>query len=252
MDKYLVVGRGVVGSIFSGAPQFDVVSHDEWHNLNLDSYTGMVCAAAMSTEAACKDATVEEVFEANVYLPLRILKHALSRQIRAWYSRRRVCIAFRTFTVKRIDVSPHNRYTASKVFMEARLQEESYSHLYIYRVPFVVLFSMHPNDFGERSKAWTYVEDVTASVVYRADIEHAIKTAMNGVGTGGIYNIASGSAHFPRFLEDRSGWEGDVVPAHSMGRTPNSIIDCEKRHAQIANRTMNNSAHFFAHRILPC
>ena len=229
MDKYLVVGRGLVGSIFLDDSQFDVVSHDEWHNRNLDNYSGMVCAAAMSTEAQCLEVTMGEVFEANVYLPLRILKYAMSRQI--------PCVVFSTAGVYRVphihgeedDVSPHNRYTASKVFMESRLLEESYSLLYIYRIPFVVLFTTHPSDFGERIKNWKQVEDVTASIVYRGALEHAVRAAMNGVAGGGIYNIASGSVHFPRFMEDRFGWRGDVVPAHSMTmRSPNSIVNCDK------------------------
>ena len=118
MDKYLVVGRGLVGSIFSEDPQFDVVSHVEWHSRDLDSYSGMVCAAAISTEAACQQATMAEVFEANVMLPLRILKLAKARNI--------PCVVFSTAGVYREagervetdDVHPHNRYTAIPLYRQ--------------------------------------------------------------------------------------------------------------------------------------
>ena len=178
MDKYLVVGRGLVGSIFAGDPQFDVVSHDEWHNRNLDSYSGMVCAAAISTEAACQKATMAEVMEANVTLPLRILKLAKARNV--------PFVAFSTAGVRseEDDVSPHNRYAASKIMMEYVLQQEVYSKLFIFRIPFVVLFNNHPNDLSGRIQNWTRVEDVTASVVYRAELERSVQAAMRGETPG--------------------------------------------------------------------
>ena len=235
MDKYLVVGRGLVGSIFSEDPRFDLVSHDEWQNRNLDAYSGMVCAAAISTETECQKATMAEVLKANVQLPMQMLRAATSMNI--------PLVAFSTAGVYREagvrreedDVSPHNRYAASKVFMEHALQSQTlqiacgvfYERLFIFRIPFVVLFSNHPNDLGMRVPNWSKCEDVTASIVYRADLEHAVIAALNGA-PGGVYNIASGMVHFPRFLEDRFGWRGDVVPAHSMARTPNSQLDVSK------------------------
>ena len=228
MDKYLVVGRGLVGSIFSEDPQFDLVSHDEWHNRDLDTYSGMVCAAAISTEALCQKATMAEVMEANVTLPLRMLKLAKARNI--------PFVAFSTAGVYREagvrkeedDVSPHNRYAASKIMMEYTLQNEAYQHTFIFRIPFVVLFNNHPNDLSGRVLNWRKCEDVCASVVYKADLEHSAKQAMSQLCDGGVYNIASGTIHFPAFLEDRFNWKGDVVPAHSMGRTPNSQLDTRK------------------------
>ncbi|MDE0042254.1 MAG: sugar nucleotide-binding protein [Candidatus Poribacteria bacterium] len=228
MDKYLVVGRGLVGSIFSEDSRFVVVSHDEWHNRNLDSYSGMVCAAAISTETECQKARMAEVLEANVELPLRMLKLAKARDI--------PFVAFSTAGVYREagvrkeddDVSPHNRYTASKIMMEYALQNEVYQKLFVFRIPFVVLFNNHPNDLSARVQNWTQCEDVNASVVYRADIEHSVRSVMEKSPDGGIYNIATGIVHFPSFLSDRFGWRGDVVPAHSMGRTPNSQLDTTK------------------------
>ena len=227
MDKYLVVGRGLVGSIFLEDSRFDIVSHDEWQNRNIDDYSGMVCAAAISTEAACLAVTMEEVIKANVYLPLRLLKQAKARDV--------PFVVFSTAGVYRTagvrteddDVHPHNRYTASKIMMESRLMEESYPYLYIFRIPFVVLFNNHPNDLSARVQNWKQVEDVTASVVYRAALEGSVTAAMRGEAEGGIYNISSGDVHFPRFLEDRFGWRGEVVPAHSLGRTPNSRLDTD-------------------------
>ena len=235
MDKYLVVGRGLVGSIFSEDPQFDLVSHDEWNSRDLDSYSGMVCAAAISTETLCQQATMAEVMEANVTLPSRILKQAKARNI--------PCVVYSTAGVYREagvrkeddDVSPHNRYAASKIFMEHTLQSQThqiacgvfYDRLYIFRIPFVVLFSTHPNDLGMRVPNWSKCEDVTASIVYRADLEHAVIAALKGA-PGGLYNIASGTVHFPTFLEDRFNWRGDIVPANSLGRTPNSQLSVEK------------------------
>ena len=228
MDKYLVVGRGLVGSIFSEDSQFDVVSHDEWQNRNLDTYSGMVCAAAISTEALCQKATMAEVMEANVTLPLRILKLAKTHNI--------PCVAYSTAGVYREagvrteedDVSPHNRYTASKIMMEYTLQNEAYQHTFIFRIPFVVLFNNHPNDLSARVHNWEQCEDLNASVVYKADLERSVRQAMTKTCEGGVYNIATGIVHFPSFLEDRFGWDGEIVPAHSMGRTPNSQLDTDK------------------------
>ena len=228
MDKYLVVGRGLVGSIFVDDPQFDLVSHDEWHNRDFDNYSGMVCAAAISTEALCLQATMAEVIEANVELPLRMLKLAKVRNI--------PCVAFSTAGVYRSpgvrreedDVSPHNRYTASKIMMEYVLQNEAYQHLFIFRIPFVVLFNNHPNDLSGRVHNWEQCEDVNASVVYKADLEHSVRQALTMPCEAGIYNVATGIVHFPSFLSDRFGWKGDIVPAHSMGRTPNSQLNTTK------------------------
>ena len=227
--KYLVVGRGLVGSMLAEDDRFDAVSHEEWYVAAQEQpYAGIVCAAAMSTEGKCLEATMAEVIEANVYLPLRILKLAKARNV--------PFVVFSTAGVYRMagvhtevdDVHPHNRYTASKIMMESRLMEESYPHLYIFRIPFVVLFNNHPNDLSGRVRNWKQVEDVTASVVYRAALEGSVTAAMRGEAEGGIYNIASGDVHFPRFLEDRFGWKGDVVPAHSLGRTPNSQLNVVK------------------------
>lgn len=236
MDKYLVVGRGLVGSIFSEDPQFDLVSHDEWNNRDLDSYSGMVCTAAISTETLCQQATMAEVMEANVTLPSRILKQAKARNI--------PCVVYSTAGVYREagvraetdDVHPHNRYAASKIFMEHTLQSQPhqvacgvfYQRLFIFRIPFVVLFNNHPNDLSARVHNWAKCEDVNASVVYKADIKHSVRHAMTKSCEGGIYNIATGIVHFPSFLSDRFGWRGDIVPAHSMGRTPNSQLDVSK------------------------
>ena len=236
MDKYLVVGRGLIGSIFSEDSQFDLVSHDEWHNRDLDSYSGMVCAAAISTEPLCQQATMAEVMEANVTLPLRILKVAKARNV--------PLVAFSTAGVYREagvrkeedDVSPHNRYAASKIFMEHTLQSQPhqvacgvfYERLFIFRIPFVVLFNNHPHDLSGRVPHWNKCEDVNASVVYRAQLQESVCKAMQNNTPGGVYNIASGIVHFPAFLEDRFHWEGDIVPAHTLGKTPNSQLDTGK------------------------
>ena len=236
MDNYLVVGRGLVGSIFAEDSRFDVVSHGDWHNRDLDSYSGIVCAAAISTEPQCQKATMAEVLEANVELPLRMLKLAQARDI--------PFVAFSTAGVYREagvrkeedDVHPHNRYAASKIFMEHTLQSQTrqiacgvfYERLFIFRIPFVCFFNNHPHDLSGRVPNWKKCEDVNASVVYRVVVEHAVHRALSEPTAGGIYNIASGIVHFPTFLEDRFNWKGDVVPAHSMGRTPNSQLDTRK------------------------
>lgn len=227
MDKYLVVGRGLVGSIFSDDPQFDVVSHAEWHSRDLDSYSGMVCAAAISTETLCQRATMAEVLQANVELPLRLLKLAKTHNI--------PFVAFSTAGVYREagvrneedDVHPHNRYMASKIYMEHTLMNEAYPNLFIFRIPFACFFNNHTHDLSGRVPNWKQCEDVNASIVYRAALEHAVRAALRA-SCGGIYNIASGTVHFPSFLEDRFGWDGEIVPAHSMGRPPNSQLDTFK------------------------
>ena len=242
MDKYLVVGRGLVGSIFSEDSRFDVVSHHEWRYASKSDYAGIVCAAAISTEPKCLEVTMEEAIEANVYLPLRLLKLAKARNV--------PFVAFSTAGVYRTagvhtesdDVHPHNRYAASKIFMEHSLQSQPhqipcgvfYERLFIFRIPFVVLFSNHANDLGMRVPNWSKCEDVTASIVYRADLAHAVDAALMGDAPGGVYNVASGTVHFPTFLEDRFGWRGNVVPAHTLGKTPNSQLDVSKaKHANL-------------------
>lgn len=233
MDKYLVVDRGLVGSIFLNDSQFDVVSHDEWYNHNLDDYNGMMCTAAISTEAECQKVRMEDVLKANVELPLQMLQAAKSKNA--------PLVAFSTagvyqsagVRVEDDDVDAHNRYTTSKIVMEYALMNETYSRLFIFRAPFVVLFSARVNDLGQRVQTWAKCEDVTASIVYRADLRHAVIRALDHERpvAGGIYNIASGIVHFPTFLEDRFGWQGTIVPPHSLSRTPNSQIAVHKANA---------------------
>lgn len=231
MDKYLVVGRGLVGSFFEDMPGYDVLSHEEWYLAANKSYHGIVCAAAMSTEPLCQSVTMGEVLEANVSLPLRLLKLAKTRDI--------PCIFFSTAGVYRSpgarsetdDISPHNRYTASKVMMEYALQSETYHKTYIFRIPFVVGFTQQPTDFEARIRTWEKCEDVNGSIVYRGDITHAVTNALTRPITPGIYNIASGIVNFPRFLEDRFNWKGDIVPAGSLSKTPNCQISTSKAHA---------------------
>lgn len=228
MPKYLVVGRGLVGSVFADNPKFDVVSHGQWQLGSKYEYSGIVCAAAISTEALCQKATMTEVFEANVMLPLRLLKLAKARDV--------PFVSFSSAGVYREpgvrkeqdDVNPHNRYTASKVFMEHALQIESHEKLFIFRIPFVVFFNYHDHDLSGRAKRWTHCEDVTASIIYRSALEYAVHKALLNEAPGGIYNIASGSVHFPTFLADRLDWRGEIVPAHSMGRAPNCQLDTSK------------------------
>ena len=231
MQKFLIVGRGLVGSFFLDMPEYDVVSHDEWYLAANNSYHGIVCAAAMSTEPKCQSATMGEVFESNVSLPLRILKLAKTREI--------PCIFFSTAGVYRSpgvrsetdDICPHNRYTASKVMMEHTLQSERYLKTYIFRIPFVVGFTQRPTDFEARIRTWKKCEDINGSIVYRGDITHAVTNGLTRPIAPGIYNIASGIVNFPRFLEDRFNWKGDIVPAGSFSKPPNCQISTSKAHA---------------------
>lgn len=228
MERYLVVGRGLVGSIFSEASQFDLVSHEEWYNRNLDNYGGMVCAAAISSETACQKARMEDVLKANVQLPMQMLRVAKSNNISFVVFSTSGVYRSAGFRREEDDISPNNRYAGSKVFMEYALQNEAYPKLFIFRIPFVVLFSTRPNDFGSKVANWQKCEDVTGSIVYRADLLNAVLRALQSEAPGGIYNIASGAVHFPSFLEDRFGWRGDIVPANSLGKTPNSRLDVSK------------------------
>lgn len=230
MQKFLIVGRGLVGSFFQDMPEYDILSHEEWYLAGDNSYDGIVCAAAMSTEPLCQSATMGEVLEANVSLPLRILKLAKTREL--------PCVFFSTAGVYRSpgvrsetdDINTHNRYTASKVMMEYALRSEAYQKTYIFRIPFAVGFTQQPTDFEARIRTWEKCEDVNASIVYRGDITHAVTTALTRPITPGIYNIASGIVNFPRFLEDRFNWKGEIVPAGSLSKTPNCQISTLKAH----------------------
>ena len=231
MKKFLIVGRGLVGSFFKDVPECDVLSHEEWYLAGNNAYRGIVCAAAMSTEPLCQSATMAEVLEANVSLPLRILKLAKARDM--------PCVFFSTAGVYRSpgvrsetdDISSHNRYTASKVMMEYALQSEAYHKTYIFRIPFVVGFTQHPTDFEARIRKWEKCEDTNGSIVYRGDITRAVTAALTRPVAPGIYNIASGIVNFPRFLEDRFNWRGDIVPAGALSKTPNCQISTSKAKA---------------------
>lgn len=227
--KYLVIGRGLVGSAFADDGNVDIVSHDEWHHASKCDYDGVILAAAMSTEPRCQAHTMKQVLEANVKLPVRVAELTRARNI--------PLVMFSTAGVYRIagynnecaDIDAHNRYTASKIMMEHQLiNHHNYSRLYIFRIPFVCFFNNHHNDLSGRIRNWKKVEDITASIVYKGALINACMHAIRTKIPNGIYNIASGNVHFPVFLEDRFNWKGDIVPPSSLGKTPNSQLDCGK------------------------
>ena len=82
-------------------------------------------------------------------------------------------------------------------------------------------------DMRARVGRWTQADDVETSILYGDTLTTAIKS-LSGEVSGGIYNLASESVNLPKFIISNYGWNGEVVPAHSLGRTPSTVLDTSK------------------------
>ena len=210
--------------------RFDIVGHKQFHEFPpWHGYTGYVCTAALSSEKACQSVAWSEVVKANVELPMRLMRLAKSCNAPV--------IVFSTSGVYRIpgvrteadDVEPQNRYTTSKLMMEYQLSQK-YDGCYIFRIPFVCLFGNHQMDMANRVRGWSECEDVETSIVYQETLIHAVNTVLESpeLVPAGIYNVASETVFLADFVKENFKWQGRVVPAHSMNKTPSTCLGFEQ------------------------
>lgn len=230
MKTIAVIGkRGLVASAFSDDKRYELIRSDNClREINEGNYGGIVNAAAITGEPKCQSASLPDVMRVNVMTPLRMLDFAQERNIPFVMFSTAAVYKNPEITSEDDEIAPRGRYSMSKVAMEYTLRADAYEKLYIFRIPFVVMFKQHDADLSIKVKSWKYCEDVTGSVVYKPTLYEAVNNAINGVAPGGVYNIASDNVHFPSYLEDKFGWNGDIVPAHSMNRSPNCMLNCSK------------------------
>ena len=229
--RYLVVGRGLVGAeAFGKLNEFEVIGHSSfWNNPMAYDYDGYVCAAALSTEALCQSVPWLEVVRGNVELPVEMMRVAALRRI--------PFVAFSTSGVYNesglrsefSDVEPQNRYTASKLMMEHELMSKEYDKCYIFRIPFVCLFTDHERDLESRVSKWTQCETVPTSILYREELVKSVRSALESAPDRyvppGIYNVASETVQLSDFVTEKFNYSGEMVPADSMGRTPSTCLE---------------------------
>ena len=67
----MAVGRGLIGSMLEELPCFDVYSHREYDCQNFSNYAGVVCTGALTSQQGIDERRWEDVFDANVFFPLR-------------------------------------------------------------------------------------------------------------------------------------------------------------------------------------
>ena len=229
MKKIGVVGAGLVGSCFEGLDDFEVVHRDEWKD-RAWNWRGIVNAAGIIGIGPCQDASLDELIQANVTLPVDMEGDAARLEI--------PFLTFSTTAVYRrpIDLKekcredaplyPYNAYAASKILMEASLPRD---RCFIFRLPRVDTETDSPKDFGPKLKNWKVVEAVYQSFVYRDEIIESVRNAMNNkTRFYGIYNIASADVYLPDYVNDKYGWTGEVVPAHSLGLSPAVLLETTK------------------------
>ena len=259
--RFGVVGSGLVGSLFKEVPGFEVVHRNQWQPLR---WEGLVNTAAIAGRAICEETPFSMVLGANVRLPMQMFEACQRGQDRYTSLARAeaeelsmddgaayqpihptplypdVPVPFITFSttaiyqtpigshsVRETDaLYPHNSYAASKILMEAMLPDDK---CFIFRIPTVVTNNGHPNDFREKIKRWSVVEDVSQSIIYPETIIKAVERALTMQKvTPDIYNIASEVVHLPTFIKEEYGWEGDIIEPHSLGYSAAVIQNTSK------------------------
>lgn len=227
--KIGVVGAGLVGSCFLDLDDFEVVHHNEWKDA-VWNWMGIVNAAGIIGIGPCQEATYDQLIQANVKLAVDMCDYAANLKI-----------PFLTFSSTAVyrrppdleerlpedaPLYPYNAYGASKILMEGCLPKE---HCFIFRLPRVDTETDSEKDFGPKLKNWRVVERVHQSFVFRDEIIRSVRNAMNNqTRFYGIYNIASVDVYLPDYIKAKYGWEGLVVPAHSLNLSPAVMVDTSK------------------------
>lgn len=227
--KIGVVGAGLVGSCFKGLDEFEVVHRNEWKD-RVWNWRGIVNAAGVIGIGPCQEASYDELIKANVKLAVDMCDYAANLKI--------PFLTFSTTAVYRrpLDLEerlredaplyPYNSYGASKILMEASLPKDA---CFIFRLPRVDTETDSEKDFGPKLKNWKVVEDVRQSFVFRDTIIESVRNAMNNqTRFYGIYNIGSTDVYLPDYIQEKYGWTGEVVPAHSLNLSPAVMIDTNK------------------------
>ena len=230
MKTIAVIGkRGLVASAFTDDKRYELIGFENClREIDEGNCGGIVNAAAITGEPKCQSVSLSDIMRVNVMIPVRLLEYAKEKNIPFVMFSTAAVYKNPTITSEDDEIAPRGRYSMSKVAMEYTLRADTYEKLYIFRIPFVVMFKRHDADLSVKVKSWKYCEDVTGSIVYKPTLYEAVNNAIDGVAPGGVYNIASDNVHFPSYLEDKFGWNGDIVPAHSMNRSPNCMLDCQK------------------------
>lgn len=229
MKKIGVVGAGLVGSCFKDLDEFEVVHHNEWKD-RVWNWRGIVNAAGIIGIGPCQDASLDELIKANVKLAVDMEGYAAN-----------LGIPFLTFSTTAVyrrppdleerlredaPLYPYNSYGASKMLMEASLPKDK---CFIFRLPRVDTGTDSEKDFGPKVKHWKVVEAVYLSFVFRDTIIESVRNAMNNqTRFYGIYNIGSTDVYLPDYIQQKYGWTGEVVPAHSLNLSPAVMTDTSK------------------------
>ena len=229
MKKIGVVGAGLVGSCFKDLDDFEIVHHHEWKDY-VSNWAGVVNAAGIIGIGPCEAATYDDLIRANVKLAVDMCDCALNLDI--------PYLTFSTSAVYRrpIDLEervredaplyPYNSYGASKMLMEVSLPKDK---CFIFRLPRVDIGTDSEKDFAQKIKTWKVVEAVYLSFVFRDTIIESVRNAMNNqTRFYGIYNIGSTDVYLPDYIQEKYGWTGEVVPAHSLNLSPAVMIDTSK------------------------
>ena len=239
----LVIGRGMVGSLFANNHNFKLVSHHQWPDIKIaqasspltnPDFAAYIYTAGVAGSNACDKHDMQSIMKANVTLPLEMMHTAQLTNV--------PLIVFSTTSLythigsprrETDDVHPHNRYTASKIAMEyallnaQQLQPLTYQNLFILRVPFLILFDGDFN-FRHKCKKWRLCEDVTAPVIYANELLNAVHQIIHGNIKTGIYNWSSANVHYPSFITKHFNWQGEVVRAGTLNLSPMPLLNISK------------------------
>ena len=246
MDKtILVVGRGLVGSCFENDDRFTIVGHNDWKHIKAEhasklvssQFSGFIYTAGIAGYAKCNVATMKDVMDANVRLPVEMMHMARLTNIPfVFYSSTSIykMPVNKSYACREDDdLHPNNRYAASKIAAEYALSTGvilhpvMYDKTFILRMPLLVLKQGKYN-FGNRCLTWEFCEDASISVIYKSALMEVINNIFNKQINGGIYNIASETVHVPTFIMKFGEWSGSIVPADSLQVSPSIIVDITK------------------------
>lgn len=232
----------MVGSCFANDPGYTLLSHEEWKEekirqtslQTLTDYSGYMCTTGIIGNVKCNHASMDDIYDANVRLPLEMLHIARLAN--------RPFIAFSSTSIYRNtsevcketdDLQPWNRYAASKIAMEQSLKDgtlvhgKTYNKLTILRIPLLVLFD-GPHSFGNKVATWEVCEDVHAPVLYRDTLLYAVERVLREPLTFDTYNLYTEVIHLPSFIHKHFGWGGIVMTLDEKTVTPNPQLDVSR------------------------
>ena len=226
--KIGVIGDGLVGSVFKGLPDYEVVHRDGWKSLE---WNALVNCAGVTSRILCEQEPHIEVLKGNVWLPLEIYDWAQTRQQPIPFIQFSSCAVYKhpSFPEELLDeyapLLPIHVYNASKMLMEQCLAG---SEAYIIRIPRVITDNGHHKDFGHHIKSWRFVEDRPVSIVRTETLRNTVGRILSGSVPPGIYNIATEVVRLPE-LAKQYGADAVSVPADSMaGLGPWPVLDTGK------------------------